>query len=43
MRIASTAKAFSGAVAPSVVDRGALGLDDTHRKRLHQLPDTCMR
>ncbi|WP_062645645.1 serine hydrolase domain-containing protein [Streptomyces maremycinicus] len=38
MRIASTAKAFSGAVALSLVDRGALGLDDTLRKRLPQLP-----
>ncbi|MGW0871005.1 serine hydrolase domain-containing protein [Streptomyces sp. NPDC002740] len=39
MRIASTAKAFSGAVALSLVDRGALGLDDTLRERLPQLPD----
>ncbi|WP_415924997.1 serine hydrolase domain-containing protein [Streptomyces sp. AK04-3B] len=38
MRIASTAKAFSGAVALSLVDRGALRLDDTLRKRLPQLP-----
>ncbi|MDR6979057.1 D-alanyl-D-alanine carboxypeptidase [Streptomyces sp. 3330] len=38
MRIASTAKAFSGAVALSLVDRGALSLDDTLRKRLPQLP-----
>ncbi|WP_069770698.1 serine hydrolase [Streptomyces sp. LUP30] len=38
MRIASTAKAFSGAVALSLVDRGALGLDDTLRERLPQLP-----
>ncbi|WP_329416448.1 beta-lactamase family protein [Streptomyces sp. NBC_00704] len=38
MRIASTAKAFSGAVALSLVDRGALGLDDTLRQRLPQLP-----
>jgi len=29
MRIASTAKAFSGAVALSLVDRGLIGLDDT--------------
>ncbi|MGW1783200.1 serine hydrolase domain-containing protein [Streptomyces sp. NPDC002143] len=39
MRIASTAKAFSGAVALSLVDHGALGLDDTLRERLPQLPD----
>lgn len=39
MRIASTAKTFSGAVALSLVDRGALGLDDTLRERLPQLPD----
>ncbi|WP_445044127.1 serine hydrolase domain-containing protein [Streptomyces sp. SAS_272] len=38
MRIASTAKAFSGAVALSLVDRGTLRLDDTLRKRLPQLP-----
>ncbi|MET7454876.1 serine hydrolase domain-containing protein [Streptomyces sp. NPDC005574] len=38
MRIASTAKAFSGAVALSLVDRGALGLDDTLRERLPRLP-----
>ncbi|MFG2279586.1 serine hydrolase domain-containing protein [Streptomyces asoensis] len=38
MRIASTAKAFSGAVALSLVDRGPLNLDDTLRKRLPQLP-----
>lgn len=38
MRIASTAKAFSGAVALSLVDRGALNLDDTLRERLPQLP-----
>ncbi|MER6416001.1 serine hydrolase domain-containing protein [Streptomyces humidus] len=38
MRIASTAKAFSGAVALSLVDRGRLGLDDTLRERLPQLP-----
>ncbi|MFJ5262342.1 serine hydrolase domain-containing protein [Streptomyces sp. NPDC088387] len=38
MRIASTAKAFSGAVALSLVDRHALSLDDTLRKRLPQLP-----
>ncbi len=39
MRIASTAKAFSGAVALSLVDRGALRLDDTLRRRLPNLPD----
>lgn len=39
MRIASTAKAFSGAVALTLVDRGVLRLDDTLRKRLPQLPD----
>ncbi|MFE9773237.1 serine hydrolase domain-containing protein [Streptomyces sp. NPDC005931] len=38
MRIASTAKAFSGAVALSLVDRGLLSLDDTLRERLPQLP-----
>ncbi|WP_443041803.1 serine hydrolase domain-containing protein [Streptomyces sp. B21-097] len=38
MRIASTAKAFSGAVALSLVDRGALSLDDTLRRRLPKLP-----
>ncbi|AWT47046.1 MULTISPECIES: serine hydrolase domain-containing protein [Streptomyces] len=38
MRIASTAKAFSGAVALSLVDRGVLRLDDTLRRRLPQLP-----
>lgn len=39
MRIASAAKAFSGAVALSLVDRGALRLDDTLRARLPRLPD----
>ncbi|RRR75530.1 serine hydrolase [Streptomyces sp. RP5T] len=39
MRIASTAKAFSGAVALTLVDRGALDLDDTLGERLPQLPD----
>ncbi|MEH0541707.1 serine hydrolase [Streptomyces sp. B21-105] len=43
MRIASTAKAFSGAVALSLVDRGALRLDDTLRGRLPQLPDAWGR
>ncbi|WP_460071904.1 serine hydrolase domain-containing protein [Streptomyces sp. YKOK-I1] len=38
MRLASTAKAFSGAVALSLVDRHRLRLDDTLRKRLPQLP-----
>lgn len=38
MRIASTAKAFSGAVALSLVDRHALRLDDTVRRRLPELP-----
>ncbi|KOU73226.1 peptidase S12 [Streptomyces sp. MMG1533] len=38
MRIASTAKAFSGAVALTLVDRRALRLDDTLRKRLPRLP-----
>ncbi|MFC4507607.1 MULTISPECIES: serine hydrolase domain-containing protein [Streptomyces] len=38
MRIASTAKAFSGAVALSLVDRHALRLDDTLRRRLPRLP-----
>ncbi|WP_416982009.1 serine hydrolase domain-containing protein [Streptomyces sp. T028] len=38
MRIASTAKAFSGAVALSLVDRHRLRLDDTLRQRLPQLP-----
>ncbi|MFJ2901677.1 serine hydrolase domain-containing protein [Streptomyces sp. NPDC087212] len=39
MRIASTAKAFSAAVALTLVDRHALGLDDTLGRRLPQLPD----
>ncbi|MGX1273819.1 serine hydrolase domain-containing protein [Streptomyces phaeoluteigriseus] len=38
MRIASTAKAFSGAVALSLVDRDLLDLDDTLRERLPRLP-----
>ncbi|MDT0433913.1 MULTISPECIES: serine hydrolase domain-containing protein [Streptomyces] len=38
MRIASTAKAFSAAVALSLVDRQALGLDDTVGRRLPELP-----
>jgi D-alanyl-D-alanine carboxypeptidase len=39
MRIASTAKAFSGAVALSLVSKGKLSLDDTIGKRLPELPD----
>ncbi|MFE5795685.1 serine hydrolase domain-containing protein [Streptomyces sp. NPDC056503] len=39
MRIASVAKAFSGAVALGLVDRGALDLDDTLGERLPQLPE----
>ncbi|KND42051.1 serine hydrolase domain-containing protein [Streptomyces stelliscabiei] len=38
MRIASTAKAFSGAVALSLVQRGALGLDSTIGRTLPRLP-----
>jgi D-alanyl-D-alanine carboxypeptidase len=38
MRIASTAKAFSGAVALSLVQLGDLRLDDTIGKRLPRLP-----
>lgn len=38
MRIASTAKAYSGAVALGLVDRGRLGLDDTIGERLPALP-----
>ncbi|MEV8094609.1 serine hydrolase domain-containing protein [Kitasatospora sp. NPDC085879] len=38
MRIASAAKAFSGAVTLRLVDRGALGLDDTIGERLPDLP-----
>lgn len=38
MRIASVAKAFNGAVALSLVDRGELGLDDTIGERLPDLP-----
>ncbi|EMF58558.1 MULTISPECIES: serine hydrolase domain-containing protein [Streptomyces] len=37
-RIASTAKAFSGAVALSLVERGALGLDSTIGRTLPRLP-----
>ncbi len=39
MRIASTAKAFSGAVALSLVSKGKLSLDDTIGERLPELPD----
>ncbi|GAA2659960.1 serine hydrolase domain-containing protein [Streptomyces vastus] len=39
MRLASAAKAFSGAVALSLVDRHELGLDDTLRERLPRLPE----
>ena len=39
MRIASTAKAFSGAVALSLVSKGRLSLDDTIGERLPNLPD----
>ncbi|MEU1281328.1 serine hydrolase domain-containing protein [Streptomyces sp. NPDC005805] len=38
MRIASTAKAFSGAVALHLVAEGRLGLDDTIGQRLPRLP-----
>ena len=38
MRIASVSKAFSGAVALSLVDRGLLSLDDTIGARLPALP-----
>ena len=38
MRIASTAKAFSGAVALSLVQRGSLSLDSTIGRTLPQLP-----
>ncbi|MFF0751803.1 serine hydrolase domain-containing protein [Streptomyces sp. NPDC004267] len=38
MRVASAAKAFSGAVALSLVDRRALALDDTIGDRLPHLP-----
>ncbi|MGQ4350295.1 MULTISPECIES: serine hydrolase domain-containing protein [unclassified Streptomyces] len=38
MRIASTAKAFSGAVALGLVDKGALRLGDTIGRRLPSLP-----
>ena len=38
MRIASVSKAFSGAVALSLVDRGVLSLDDTIASRLSDMP-----
>jgi D-alanyl-D-alanine carboxypeptidase len=38
MRVASTSKAFSGAVALSLVRRGRLELDDTIGERLPDLP-----
>ena len=38
MRIASVAKAFSGATALSLVDEGVLSLDDTIAQRLPDLP-----
>jgi D-alanyl-D-alanine carboxypeptidase len=38
MRQASTSKAFSGAVALSLVSKGALSLDDTIGKRVPELP-----
>ena len=38
MRIASVAKAFSGAAALSLVDQGTLGLDDRIGKHLPDLP-----
>jgi D-alanyl-D-alanine carboxypeptidase len=39
MRIASVAKAFSGAVALSLVSKGALSLNDTIGKLLKKLPE----
>ena len=39
MRIASVAKAFSGATALSLVDEGVLSLDDTIAQRLPDLPE----
>jgi D-alanyl-D-alanine carboxypeptidase len=39
MRIASAAKAFSGATALSLVSKGKLSLDDTIGGRLPELPD----
>jgi D-alanyl-D-alanine carboxypeptidase len=40
MRIASIAKAFSGAVALHLVEEGRLGLDDTIGQRLPRLPSS---
>jgi D-alanyl-D-alanine carboxypeptidase len=40
MRLASTSKAFSGAVALSLVSKGTLSLGDTIGKRLPGLPDS---
>lgn len=40
MRIASVAKAFSGAVALNLVQAGRLGLDDTIAQRLSGMPAT---
>jgi len=40
MRLASVAKAFSGAAALSLVARGQLSLDDTIRQWLPELPQT---
>ena len=39
MRVASVAKAFSGATALALVDKGVLSLDDTIGERLPDLPD----
>ncbi len=39
MRLASTSKAFSGAVALSLVSKGDLSLNDTIGERLPSLPD----
>ena len=39
MRIASVAKAFSGATVLSLVDEGVMSLDDTIAQRLPDLPD----
>jgi len=43
MRIASTAKAYSGAVALSLVDEGVLSLDDTVGERLSWTPAAWSR
>jgi D-alanyl-D-alanine carboxypeptidase len=42
-RIGSTAKAFSGAVALSLVDQGVLSLNDTIGERLPDLPEAWHR